>query len=165
MHGSVPFGANRRTDANLHSTIGSQTGPRIRPPAGIFLDEKDRDIVELVISFGWLSRFQIADYFGIPAVTIHRRAHKLAALGLLDDRSRGVSSEIFYTPTKQGLNPHCLRVPPTSTAGEHALWVLRFLNRRVCEGIPAGGGGRAGTCCASSPGRRRTPLLPSPVER
>jgi len=75
---------------------------RLKPP-GVFLNETDRQIVELIISFGWLSRFQLADYFGLSAVTVHRRCHKLSALGLLDDRSRGVSSEILYCPTRKGM--------------------------------------------------------------
>lgn len=75
---------------------------RLKPP-GIFLNETDREIIELVISFGWLSRFDLARYFGLSAVTVHRRCHKLAKLGLLDDRSRGVATEVLYCPTRKGM--------------------------------------------------------------
>jgi hypothetical protein len=75
---------------------------RLKPP-GIFLNETDREIIELVVAFGWLSRFQLADYFGLSAVTVHRRCHKLAKLGLLDDRSRGVATEVLYCPTRKGM--------------------------------------------------------------
>ena len=72
-------------------------------PAGIFLDDKNRSIIELVIAYGWLSRFQLSDLLGIPPKTIHKRAHKLSAFGLLNDRSKGASGEVLYVPTRAGM--------------------------------------------------------------
>lgn len=70
---------------------------------GGFIDEKNRNVLESIIIFGWLSRFQLSDLLNIPAVTIHRRAQRLASVGLLNDRARGVSGEIRYTPTRKGM--------------------------------------------------------------
>ena len=68
-----------------------------------FVDDKNRAIIELVTAYGWLSRFQIAEYFGLPPATVHRRAHKLAALGLLNQDSRGTSGEVLYLATRAGM--------------------------------------------------------------
>lgn len=70
---------------------------------GGFIDDKNRNILESIIVFGWLSRFQLSDLLNIPAVTIHRRAQRLASVGLLNDRARGVAGEILYTPTRKGM--------------------------------------------------------------
>ena len=70
---------------------------------GKFVDEKDRAIVELVIAYGWLSRFQLSDLLGISAVTIHRRAQRLAAVGFINDLSRGAAGEVLYVPTRAGM--------------------------------------------------------------
>lgn len=72
-------------------------------PAGIFLDDKNRFIIELVIAFGFLSRFQLSDLLGIPSKAIHKRAHRLSACGLLDGKSRGASGEVLYVPTRLGM--------------------------------------------------------------
>jgi hypothetical protein len=70
---------------------------------GGFIDDKNRDILESIIVWGWLSRVQLSDLLNIPAVTIHRRAQRLASVGLLNDRVRGVAGEILYTPTRKGM--------------------------------------------------------------
>jgi hypothetical protein len=72
-------------------------------PRGVTTDAKDRAIIELVVAFGYLSRFQLAELLRMTPVTVHRRAHRLSGFGLLDDRSRGVASEVLFVPTRRGM--------------------------------------------------------------
>ena len=117
---------------------------RLKPP-GVFLNDTDRQIVELIIAFDFLSRFQIADYIGLSAVTVHRRCHKLAALKILDDRCRGLSGEVLYVPTRPAMrlvgmadgfrigNPTAQTIAHTSACFQTALRFAENIGRHgIC---------------------------------
>lgn len=69
----------------------------------MLLDDKNRNILESVVVFGWLKRSQLSGLSNIPAVTIHRRAKNYASVRLLNERARGAAGEILLTPIRKGM--------------------------------------------------------------
>jgi len=67
---------------------------------GLLFQDLDREILRLVIAFGWLSKKQIAALLGCSVGSLQRRLRQLSAFGLLSDKSRGFGSEVLFSPTK-----------------------------------------------------------------
>ena len=67
---------------------------------GMHFQDRDRDVLRLVVAYGWLSKKQIAALLGCSVGSLQRRLRQLSAFGLLNDKSRGFGSEILYSPTK-----------------------------------------------------------------
>ncbi len=67
---------------------------------GMLFTDRDRDLLQLVVAFGWLSKRNLGLLVGTKPRNLERRLAQLVAFGLLNDRSRGFASETLYTVTR-----------------------------------------------------------------